>query len=79
MDVKALRRRLGWTQKQLAEKVPTTIRTISRWETRDMRPNQMARARLRMIMRDWLQQQARSDRPTKLQLQAFGLEESDEA
>ena len=67
MDVKAIRRQLGWTQKQLAEKVPTTIRQISRWENRHMQPHLMARTRLRLIMRNWHQEQARKAWLTKRQ------------
>jgi len=31
-DVKALRRRLGWTQRQLAAALNVTVTTVARWE-----------------------------------------------
>lgn len=77
MDVKALRRQLGWTQQELAEKVPTTARTIARWEHREMKPNLLGRARLRAIMKEFQQRQASSDGPTKRQLEARDLEVED--
>jgi DNA-binding XRE family transcriptional regulator len=49
MDVKALRRSLDMTQDQLAEIVPTTKRTIIRWEQRHVMPNPIAVARLKAI------------------------------
>ena len=75
MDVRALRRQLGLTQEELAEKIPTTQRTIKRWEGRHHRPNLLGRARLREIMREWQQQMARSDGPTR---RHFGQEEEPE-
>ena len=70
MDVKALRRQLGLTQDELAEKVPTHSRTIRRWERKEVKPNLLGRARLRAIMQEWQQRQARADGPTRRQLEA---------
>ena len=74
MDVKALRRQLGWTTNELAERLPTSRRTIERWENQGMKPNQMARARLRQLAQEYRQRQARGDGPTKRQLEAAQLE-----
>lgn len=56
MDVKAIRRQLGWTQSQLAERLPTTIRTIGRWENEAAQPHQIAQARLKAILHEFEQQ-----------------------
>ena len=69
MDVKALRRQLGWTQEKLAEKAYTTPRTIIRWEQRDVMPNLQGRARLREIAKEWQREQARKT-PERRQFQA---------
>ena len=74
MDVKALRRQLGWSTNELAERLPTSRRTIERWENQGMRPNQMARARLRQLMQEYRQRQAQGEGPTKRQLEAAHLE-----
>ena len=39
-----------------------------------MRPNQMARARLRQLMQEYRQRQAQGEGPTKRQLEAAHLE-----
>ena len=74
MDVKALRRQLGLSTDELAERLPTSRRTIERWENQGMRPNQMARARLRQLMQEYRQRQAQGEGPTKRQLEAAHLE-----
>ena len=74
MDVRALRRQLNLTQEELAEKVPTHSRTIRRWERKEVKPNLLGRARLRAIMQEWQQRQARSDGPSKRQLEASQLD-----
>ena len=79
MDVKALRRQLGWTTNELAERLPTSRRTIERWENQGMKPNQMARARLRQLANEHRQRMAHGDGPTKRQLEAAKLETNDEA
>ena len=77
MDVKALRRQLGLSTDELAERLPTSRRTIERWENQGMRPNQMARARLRQLAQEYRQRQAQGDGPTKRQLDAAHLEMND--
>ena len=74
MDVRALRRQLGLTTDELAERLPTSRRTIERWENQGMRPNQMARSRLREPMKEYRQRQAQGEGPTKRQLEAAHLE-----
>lgn len=69
MDVRALRRQLGLTQAELAEKAFTTPRTIIRWEQKNVMPNLQGRARLREIAKEWQRDQARSE-PVKRQLEA---------
>ena len=70
MDVRAIRRQLGMTQRQLAEELPTTIRSITRWENDAFRPNQMARARLRSLVQESQRKQHMSDGPTRRALEA---------
>lgn len=79
MDVKALRRQLNLSTNELAERIPTSRRTIERWENQGMRPNQLARARLRQLMQEYRQKQAQGEGPTKRQLEAAHLETEDEA
>ena len=77
MNVRAIRRQLGLTQQKLAEQIPTTIRTITRWENDDMRPNQMARARLRAIVQEFQRRQHQSDGPQRRALEASDSVEID--
>ena len=77
MDVRAIRRKLNLTQAALAEQIPTTIRTITRWENDDMRPNQMARARLRAIVQEFQRRQHQSDGPQRRALEASDSVEID--
>lgn len=41
-EVKELRKKLGLTQPQLAEKVGVDVGTVSRWERKQQRPSQLA-------------------------------------
>ena len=71
MDIRAIRRKLGLTQSQLADRLPTTIRTIARWENEAIKPHQIAQARLKALLDEFERSQA--DPPTKRQM---SLEES---
>ena len=66
MDIKAIRRRLGLTQSQLADRLPTTIRTIARWENESINPHQIAKARLQALLDEF--ERTQSDPPTKRQM-----------
>jgi len=44
--IRGLRRQLGLTQSQLAERLGVTLVTVSRWETGQARPNSLARKAL---------------------------------
>lgn len=48
-DVEALRKALGLTQLQFAHLVPTTERTVSRWERNGLTPKGFMMRRLRKI------------------------------
>ena len=41
-EIKALRKRLGLTQKELAARVKVDAITVSRWERGEQRPSQQA-------------------------------------
>ena len=71
MDIKAIRRRLGLTQSQLADRLPTTIRTIARWENEAIKPHQIAQARLKALLDEF--ERSQTDPPTKRQM---SMEES---
>lgn len=45
-EIRALRRRTGWTQAELAARLGTDAVTVSRWERGVSRPRPSARARL---------------------------------
>ena len=66
MDIKAIRRKLGLTQSQLADRLPTTIRTIARWENESINPHQIAKARLQALLDEF--ERTQSDPPTKRQM-----------
>lgn len=52
LDVKALRRKLGKSQTELAAAVPVSDRQVRRWEQKVSTPSQMAVARLRQLEAD---------------------------
>jgi putative transcriptional regulator len=41
-QIKALRKRLGWSQERLAREVKASWGTVNRWENGKSRPSQMA-------------------------------------
>ena len=47
--VRGLRRRLGETQREFADRLGTTQQTVSEWERRARRPRRMARRLLRLV------------------------------
>ena len=50
-DIKKLRTRLGLTQNALAQLIPTTVTTISRWECGDRHPTGLYAKRLEDVAR----------------------------
>lgn len=44
--VKALRRKKGWAQEDLAREIGVSLSTIQRWERQDGRPSRLARREL---------------------------------
>ena len=48
-DVRALRRHLGETQRQFADRIGTNQQTVSEWERRARRPRRMARRLLQLV------------------------------
>lgn len=50
IDVKALRKSLKLTQKELAKKLHVEIITVSRWEHEKARPNQASVRKLRRLL-----------------------------
>lgn len=48
-DVQALRRHLGETQRQFADRIGTNQQTVSEWERRARRPRRMARRLLQLV------------------------------
>ena len=48
-DVQALRRHLGETQREFADRIGTNQQTVSEWERRARRPRRMARRLLQLV------------------------------
>lgn len=48
-DVRALRRHLGETQRQFADRIGTNQQTVSEWERRARQPRRMARRLLQLV------------------------------
>ena len=48
-DVQALRRHLGETQRQFADRIGTNQQTVSEWERRARQPRRMARRLLQLV------------------------------
>jgi transcriptional regulator with XRE-family HTH domain len=42
LDVKAIRKRHGWTQEQAAREFGVTVRTLTRWECEGSKPSPLA-------------------------------------
>jgi len=50
MDVKELRKQLGLTAEELAQKLGVSVGTVSRWETGRNKPSKLARHRLKEVL-----------------------------
>ena len=48
-DVRALRRHLGETQREFADRIGTNQQTVSEWERRARQPRRMARRLLQLV------------------------------
>lgn len=57
--MRALRRRLGLSQAEFAERVGTRQQTISEWETGASRPRRMSQRLLRMVAEEATRYEAR--------------------
>lgn len=49
MDIKALRKQLGMTQEELAQKLGVSWSTVQRWESNKGRPSNLALQRLEQL------------------------------
>lgn len=50
--VRALRRKMGWTQEDLAQKIGVSLSTIQRWESKGGRPIRLARRELERLFQE---------------------------
>ena len=51
MDVKALRRKLGLTQEELAQKLGVSWSTVARWEAGKGKPSKLARKAIEALQK----------------------------
>jgi DNA-binding transcriptional regulator YiaG len=49
--IKSLRRKMGWTQEDLARKIDVSLSTVQRWEKRHTRPTRLARRELKSLFK----------------------------
>jgi len=49
--IKSLRRKMGWTQEDLARKIDVSLSTVQRWEKRQTRPTRLARRELKSLFK----------------------------
>lgn len=49
--IKSLRRKMGWTQEDLARKIDVSLSTVQRWEKRQTRPTRLARRELKILFK----------------------------
>ncbi len=50
-EIKELRKRLGWTQEKMAEKLDVAVSTVNRWEKNRARPSRLALRQLDRLAR----------------------------
>lgn len=50
INVKALRKKLGWTRQELATKMGISLETVERWELGKNQPSPMARKLLKLLI-----------------------------
>ena len=58
-EIKVLRKKLGFTQQQMAAKLGVDRRTIIRWEAGEARPSQLANRQLKRLERNNKKQEER--------------------
>lgn len=63
LDVRDLRKRMGWTQRQFAERLHVTPLTVLRWETGQSTPRPLALAKLRELEREFAADQPANHDP----------------
>ena len=61
-DVRQLRKRIGWTQEQFAERLHVTPLTVLRWESGQSTPRPLALAKLRELEHEFAASQAANDK-----------------
>ena len=49
--VKALRKKRGWSQEDLAREIEVSLSTIQRWEGKGAKPTRLARWELKMLFK----------------------------
>ena len=50
MDIRGLRKQLGLTAEELAQKLGVSVGTVSRWETGKNKPSRLAKRRLKDVL-----------------------------
>ena len=50
--VKALRKKRGWSQEDLAREIDISLSTVQRWEKKTTRPTRLARRELKKLFQE---------------------------
>lgn len=50
--IRSLRRKMGWTQENLAWEIGVSLSTVQRWEKKDGKPTLLARRELKRLFQD---------------------------
>lgn len=50
--VKALRKKKGWAQEDLAREIDVSLSTVQRWETKRVKPTRLARRELKRLFKE---------------------------